>query len=136
MGTREYWKKYVEDNREKIRERNRNWAKTEKGRAAQKRNYDRMMADPERHKRTVEYHREYNRKYSLIVNGKHRRVNKRPRPEECELCSWEHKVLHYHHWDDDKPELGIWVCGRCHTIVGGFERGITDKYLELKSVIG
>ena len=128
-------RKWQKNNPDKIKEINRRYAQSEKGKAANKRSHERMMADPERRQRAIERHREWNRKFALAVQGKHQKVNKRPRPESCELCKWGHKILHYHHWDDNNPELGLWLCGRCHTIVGGWEKNIIAEYLKLKEQI-
>jgi len=74
-----------------------------------------------------------------VVNGERVRVNKRPRPTNCELCGRLKKILGYHHWDDDDPSKGVWVCGNCHWIVGAYEKKhsdiITERYIKLKSEI-
>jgi len=61
------------------------------------------------------------------------RVNKRPRPNACELCGKERDRFHYHHWDDKKPERGMWVCMRCHSHITACEKGFCEKYLKLKN---
>ena len=86
-----------------------------------------------------EQQREYFRKnYIHTING-HIRVNKRPRPNNCEVCGRVKDILHYHHWDDIQPEFGIWVCRPCHFLISDFESGkITEKimkYLELKNMV-
>lgn len=79
--------------------------------------------------------RRYARKHILIINGKMVRVNKRERKGICEICGrtidWR---LHYHHWNDDKPSLGMWVCQRCHYGCGFIEKRF-DKYMKLKKDI-
>jgi len=62
------------------------------------------------------YFRDYCRQHYLKINGKMVQVDKRPRPECCEICGRQHKLLGYHHWDDEKLEKGIWVCIKCHGI--------------------
>ncbi|MBU2060034.1 MAG: hypothetical protein KKB38_20155 [Gammaproteobacteria bacterium] len=87
-------------------------------------------------KRYVEYKKEYARKHVLMVNGKTTVVNKRPRPNDtCELCSRVVDRLHYHHWDDGNPHLGVWVCSSCHKLCESVESGLHTKYLELKDAI-
>jgi len=89
------------------------------------------------HDRDRRYYREYARKYLIKINGKSVRVNKRPRPDNaCEICGKTvRKRLHYHHWDDEHPEYGIWVCGSCHHLCWFVENSLHTKYLELKRMI-
>ncbi len=62
------------------------------------------------------------RKYSehsatvTVVDGKKtivRNLSKRPRPDRCELCG-DRPAKSYHHWDEDDPSVGLWLCFRCH----------------------
>ncbi len=70
----------------------------------------------------------------------YKHLNKRPHPGICELCDKDKRLLHYHHWDDDYPEIGLWVCVKCHKIAGFYE-GDFDvlrlmlKYVRLKAVL-
>lgn len=62
-------------------------------------------------------------------------VRKRLHPGKCELCgaNYDKIKLDYHHWDDETPELGIWVCYKCHRFVEGIEYGLSsEKYMDLK----
>lgn len=128
--------KWQKEHPDRVRISSRKYHQSEKGKAAAKRSKEKLMADPERHKKRVEYQRKYNREHSLVVNGKHRRINKRPRPDnKCELCNKVVERLHYHHWDDSRPELGMWVCGRCHSIVEEYEKGLITAYNNLKGRI-
>jgi len=67
------------------------------------------------------------------------RVQKRPRPENCEICGAYcpsgKKFLHWHHWDDYHLELGMWLCTWCHIFGNGVENGRYEKYLELKEKV-
>ncbi len=64
------------------------------------------------------------------------KVSKRKHTLMCELCKKEIKITGYHHWDDDNPRWGIWVCGECHKFCEAVERGITvEKYIELKKKV-
>lgn len=68
------------------------------------------------------------------INGKRTwiRVNKRPYPESCELCHNSGK-LSWHHWNDSKPQIGLWLCFRCHQFAEGVDKGCSpEAYLELK----
>ena len=80
----------------------------------------------------TDYKREYQRRFRLVINGKGVAVNKRPRPNSCELCKLAKPRLNYHHWDDGKPHLGIWVCGRCHAFITLLGLGFEPRYSELK----
>jgi len=79
----------------------------------------------------------YQRKHRLMVSGKSVSVNKRPRPNDiCELCGRIATKLNYHHWNDSKPILGMWLCGNCHFFAGGVEKGGNiNNYLKLKGAI-
>jgi ribosomal protein L37AE/L43A len=63
------------------------------------------------------------------------KVDKRPRPEACELCHRDRPRLHYHHWNDAQPEQGVWVCSHCHRHVEAYEKGLIVAYLKLKRSI-
>lgn len=82
------------------------------------------------------HRKEHTRATRLGVNGKSVRVDKRERPNDiCEICGNHSIRLCYHHWDDSKLELGIWVCMFCHHMCEGIEKGLHIKYQELKVVI-
>lgn len=75
---------------------------------------------------------------NLFSKGKYYTgLNKRPYTGYCELCGKKQdKRLCYHHWDDNKPDMGIWMCNPCHWFVEGIERGLQlRKYLDLKEKI-
>lgn len=50
----------------------------------------------------------------------HYGLNKRPRPWHCELCGQTQNKkgkpikLDYHHWIENAPQIGIWLCNICH----------------------
>jgi len=72
---------------------------------------------------------------TTTINGVscHLRVKKRSRPETCELCHEAHITLYWHHWNDQHPELGLWLCSRCHRFGEGVDYGLdSGSYLELK----
>ena len=56
-----------------------------------------------------------NHKYIYVTKRKH------PNNDECEICK-KVTILSYHHWDDSKPELGMWLCISCHVAVEQFEK--------------
>lgn len=98
--------------------------------------YNKKWAEEHREERRI-----YFRQHILMTKDRrYIRVNKRPRPDDiCELCSGYYKSLHYHHWDDDYPERGVWVCVRCHYGVEAYESGFyksyLPKYIKLKEAI-
>ncbi len=55
-------------------------------------------------------------------------LTKRHRPDHCELCldryeaGWKLIRLDYHHWIALRPDLGLWLCRRCHTIAGQLDK--------------
>lgn len=77
--------------------------------------------------------RKWNQENLLKMNGKNVRVKKRPRPEKCELCPQDgSKRLIWHHWDDNHPEFGMWICLPCHIFAERQEKKFGDKYERLK----
>jgi len=89
-------------------------------------------------------HREDNKNYSrlhYINNGGKKKIKciKRPHTLICELCNKETKITVYHHWDNEHPERGIWVCYWCHQLCECVEHELNeshmDKYLNLKEKI-
>lgn len=82
-----------------------------------------------REERLAYYHR--NKQDILRKNQQHRRqtvityhgerpnilnVQKAPYPanKQCTCCKKPNRRLQWHHWDDDNPEHGIWLCPKCH----------------------
>lgn len=59
----------------------------------------------------------------------------------CELCGVPDADcgrLHYHHWDDATPSLGLWLCPNCHRLAEGMDVALADpitldKYAAIKS---
>ena len=77
-----------------------------------------------------------------LRNGKTVLVNRRPKPDHCEVCGSPTNKLSWHHWIDDEPEKGVYVCLFCHIIAetidhmeksnGSPYNERIRKYLELK----
>jgi len=86
-----------------------------------------------------EHGREYHRKHYLKIDGKYVHVDKRPRPQACELCNRPRVRLEYHHWDNDNPSKGIWLCRTCHLFAELIERNkvqmLMSKYEEFKKLL-
>ncbi len=75
---------------------------------------------------------------STIVDGKHvflKTPYKRPKPvlSECELCGRIFQTLGYHHWDDDNPSIGLWLCFSCHMFAERVDYGEIEYYYRLKT---
>ena len=71
-----------------------------------------------------------------------RGLNKRdyPKDNKCELCGRIFSRLSYHHWDNNIPDLGIWVCTKpCHWLAETLDsvqfEQLKNKYLNLKLII-
>lgn len=72
-------------------------------------------------------------------------LKKRPYTGLCELCdSYSVKRdstirLEYHHWDDNRPSMGLWLCHVCHLFAEAVEaknyRIRIDGYLVLKKMV-
>jgi len=82
-------------------------------------------------------HRNYMRQNYICTEGGSVRCVKRPRPDKCELCGSDDTArrLYYHHWDNESPHWGIWVCWKCHRACEVFERGLdgfSEKYRDIK----
>jgi hypothetical protein len=59
-----------------------------------------------------------------------------PIDEKCEVCKVGGKRLVYHHWDDLKPILGMWICTRCHNVAEYIDSGMDiNLYMVLKTNI-
>lgn len=72
---------------------------------------------------------------TTTINGVHAhyKANKRPRPDNCELCNKEVVHFDWHHWDDSDLSKGMWLCFRCHQFAEGIEHGAHEEdYLKLK----
>jgi len=64
--------------------------------------------------------------------------SKRPKPVNCEMCG-NAAYLRHHHWDDNEPYVGIWLCEVCHRPVEYIDfppqRDFVERYLALKETI-
>lgn len=84
--------------------------------------------------------REYDRKFKVYLKsaGKAIRIkNKRlcPINGQCELCQRFPNRLVYHHWTDEHPEWGVWLCTHCHLFTERIEQGKHQEYLKLKTQV-
>lgn len=59
---------------------------------------------------------------------------KRPPTENCEVCGQAFGSRHiaYHHWDDEMPAMGMWLCRRCHVIAEGVDNNLHQAYISKK----
>jgi len=71
-------------------------------------------------------------------------LNKRKYPEnkKCELCNEKINGLVYHHWDDENPNKGMWICNKCHWVITylemtsmNFIKNVLEKYMNMKKKI-
>ena len=114
---------------ERRKERRRRYNSDPLHKRSKKERMKNYHSDPKRKEKVRDSHRAH----YLRVRGKVIRVNKRARPDDiCELCSLHTRRLDYHHWDDDHPEQGLWLCMRCHYGAEFVEQGRVKLYLKLK----
>ena len=106
---KKYEIEYRNRNRDKFREYWREWRRKHKNKSKEYYQKNKEMIN--------EKCKLYQRRTYLKVNGIRIRVKKREFKGYCELCNYkiEHNP-HWNHWNDNKPELGIWVCWHCHRI--------------------
>jgi len=95
----------------------------------------RCLGNPDFRRKFAVHHKNYIRRHQISTTNGIVKANKRPRPDSCELCGRSPSKLDYHHWDNKKPHLGLWLCMSCHIFAGRIEEGMVDKYLELKESI-
>ncbi len=143
---KDHHKEYRQQNKETINQTKREWCARNKDKIKEygKRHYGKnkeiILARMRKwHHENRVHILEYDRNHMLHYHGYAIRVDKRPYPLTacCELCGESGRLLGYHHWDDNNPKLGLWLCPHCHILAGKTEKGITsDKYLKLKEEIG
>ena len=80
------------------------------------------------------------KKHSIYINREGKQISLRglrresPKDGLCELCHT--RPYHpYHHWDDLNINKGLYLCGICHQIAEGVDKGKHLTYLELKNSI-
>ena len=119
--------------------------------------YNRLWRKNNRDK-VLEYKRKYRQghkkslrktRLSTTINGKPvvlTGLNKREYLGYCEMCGKSSEYtdeykgkgfrLNYHHWDDNNPSKGIWVCALCHYFVEALERRLSpQRYYDLKKMV-
>jgi hypothetical protein len=80
------------------------------------------------------------------ITGKNKKltlfIKKREYLGICELCNRkvgeDIKYLDWHHWDDEYPEIGLWLCKRCHHAIEWLDEQNNievPKYRDLKGVV-
>lgn len=80
------------------------------------------------------YEKDYHRKYIITQGNSRIRANKRAFPTDncCEVCGEYRDRLEYHHWDDEHPCLGLWLCSWCHHMAEKVDKGLHVVYLREK----
>ena len=80
------------------------------------------------------YQREYMRTKVLRTHGKtFYGIAKRPYTGICELCRRVGRTLGYHHWDDSRLAIGLWLCRPCHTTGHWLDSNSPESYFSLKA---
>ena len=97
------------------------------------RNRVRKYLDPEYRESWNTWRREHRHRTQIrtTINGKSvvLKFGKRSRPDKCELCD-SLPAFQWHHWNDEHPELGMWLCRRCHHFVEAIDSGLNTSHLE------
>ena len=87
-------------------------------------------------KERIAYRVNWNRHHSLATsNGRIWGLRKRQMPQCCELCGRETQTLDYHHWDNANMNNGLWLCNWCHGFADRYEKGLLQKYIDLKAKV-
>lgn len=125
------WKQYNKDHREQRKAYNRRYWREHKERLQ------------EYHKKYRQNHlqekRDYYRNHVLASPKLPKRVyglHKRPYFGHCEICGKSQTHPGYHHWNNENPSLGVWVCMKCHWIVESLDnpefQRLAKIYLNMK----
>ena len=71
------------------------------------------------------------------MSAYHSHAPDRPdKPPVCPLCeNTKNKILYWHHWDDNQPMKGMWLCPHCNAIVELEDRKLVQKYIGLKAAV-
>lgn len=85
--------------------------------------------------RSIHIHQQ--RKFKIVTNRNGKLVYldapyKRNKPDKCELCGRLTESLGYHHWNDETPSIGLWLCYPCHIFAEIVEKGKVSAYLMAK----
>jgi len=63
-------------------------------------------------------------------------LNKREYTNYCEICGkLQPMKLHYHHWNKNNPNMGMWICFSCHHFAEACDKGYTETYEQKKKQI-
>jgi len=76
-------------------------------------------------------------KRTIKHNGKAilRNVDKPPKPLLCTLCNRKANLA-FHHWEDAKPEIGLWICNSCHMAIHRMIKlGVLKARAESQSIV-
>jgi len=90
--------------------------------------------------------RDWHRRFILttIINGERKTIRlqkeKRPYPSDncCEVCGKQSRLC-YHHWNDKKLHVGVWLCTKCHHLAELIDETYFEnhqqKYEQLKEYL-
>ena len=94
------------------------------------------LKNVERFRDSTRRYKEHRRVGQRMLNG---RIipggeTKRPFLGFCEVCGkpLSDKNKNYHHWEDDMPTLGMWLCRFCHVMAERIDDNLHGKYLKYK----
>jgi hypothetical protein len=114
-------REYYASHREKCLRNSKQWRKEHQKNVAE---YNKRWRETHLGQRDSE-----GKNYILKVKFKRRQ----PSSGKCESCRRKAGRLQYHHWMKSKPEIGIWLCNRCHMTIEALERGYYNRYFSLRN---
>lgn len=146
MISKEKKHEYYLAHREKMLSQTKNYQATHKNHVAAVR---KVYLEKNKERIAKRHHDYYIKKgminYGVKANGRHKPtifgVNKAPFPDDgrCPSCGMKSR-LNWHHWSDDNPDDGLWLCVGCHTVLHrlikypGLQGVVREKLLsELKA---
>lgn len=125
------WKLWVRDRCD-----NRCYPCVRKYENAKKREFYRTDKGKEQYKRKRKWFIENYLGVRINDKNTYIRVKKRPYPGHCELCDKVNIKIMYHHWNKDRPDIGMWICQNCHNKAEAIEnKEFEDRYINLKRKI-
>lgn len=139
---RKYDRRYYQKHKEKRKRYAKEYHRTHREEAIQYQKEYRKTHRKQLKQRKKEYwkkHKQYYREHWLkTTEGKIRCVKKRHYTGYCELCGKENTRIGYHHWDDENPSKGLWVCMTCHWLCEATDKKqlyVIQRYLKFKKAL-
>jgi len=107
--SKEYWKKYYSNNKEKIKKRSRKWLQENVGYIKK---YYLMEKNKKKHREKQKIYNKKNPEKIKAENEANRKI-KIPKNQLCEICK-KKSATDKHHQDYSKPLKVKFLCSGCH----------------------